>query len=341
MTKNYKEGFGPLYFSIPIISYKCNKNKENMELLTKSNGKYSVSIFSRDGEIEIDNNLPKHKNKKNINDGNEYVTPGELRNRNVIRLDSGFISMSMDDVLVNVADQKKKEKKRSWWDKLKNWRNKDKYKYKYKNTVDDVTIETIEKFTVEHGGMSVIEFFENVKTLLSVEEVKDYETIINNYLKEMAKAKSMGQTAIYERMKNSVEVMKLESILQAKKVRILTSQDIINLGTKSEKGIKIDYIKNFGRIVPDEIMEKKVEADTWEIFDNYVVVHFDPENKSSIKTQQEIEDERNKKKDPILFGIIAGSLNLYYIGDWIDELTLDKAIEIINSTNKEDASKEV
>ena len=30
-------------------------------------------------------------------------------------------------------------------------------------------------------------------------------------------------------------------------------------------------------------------------------------------------EEMKKRKDPILFGVIAGSNKLYFIGDWIDE----------------------
>jgi hypothetical protein len=40
--------------------------------------------------------------------------------------------------------------------------------------------------------------------------------------------------------------------------------------------------------------------------------------------------EAERRKDPILFGVIRGSRKLYYLGSWEDEycdLTLDKFIE--------------
>ena len=59
---------------------------------------------------------------------------------------------------------------------------------------------------------------------------------------------------------------------------------------------------------------KKIEADRLEVFDNYVVLHYDPDKKASDMT----ESEKKVAKDPILFGVIFGSDRLYYIGDWID-----------------------
>lgn len=42
--------------------------------------------------------------------------------------------------------------------------------------------------------------------------------------------------------------------------------------------------------------------------------------------------EKEKAKDPILFGVIQGSRKLYFIGDWIDDycdLTLEKMMKTI------------
>lgn len=64
------------------------------------------------------------------------------------------------------------------------------------------------------------------------------------------------------------------------------------------------------------------------IFDNYVVLHYDPEKKGFALT----EIEKKSKKDPILFGVMKGRRILYYVGDWIDDycdLTLDKFAEMM------------
>jgi hypothetical protein len=58
--------------------------------------------------------------------------------------------------------------------------------------------------------------------------------------------------------------------------------------------------------------------------------------------KQKVEEE--KKKDPILFGVIQNSRKLYFIGDWTDEfcdLTLDKMMEIISDKGLDINNKSV
>jgi len=41
---------------------------------------------------------------------------------------------------------------------------------------------------------------------------------------------------------------------------------------------------------------------------------------------------RERRKDPILFGVINGRRQLYYVGDWTDEfcdLTLDQIVDTL------------
>jgi hypothetical protein len=85
-------------------------------------------------------------------------------------------------------------------------------------------------------------------------------------------------------------------------------------------------------------LDTKARLDELKIFDNYVIMHYDPDGVNSSMTDEEVEEA---KKDPILFGVIAGSRKLYYIGDWVDEycdLTLDAFIDefgkdVINKNN--------
>jgi hypothetical protein len=53
--------------------------------------------------------------------------------------------------------------------------------------------------------------------------------------------------------------------------------------------------------------------------------------------------EVEKAKDPILFGVVKGTRNLYYIGDWIDEycdLTLDKFLSVLEMEEARKLSEE-
>ena len=99
----------------------------------------------------------------------------------------------------------------------------------------------------------------------------------------------------------------------------------------SSKGVRLDFLRGYTRSIPINVSELKTKADTLNVFDNYVVMHYDP----SLKVLTEQSKSRNVKeavthyKDPILFGIIFGSRKLYYVADWItdeDDLTLDKLI---------------
>ena len=105
----------------------------------------------------------------------------------------------------------------------------------------------------------------------------------------------------------------------------ISEDNVVKFYKESDKGLRLDWIKNFTRMIPCEVIDAKVKLDNLKIFDNYVVMHYDPDAKSYAMTQQEIEDA----KDPILFGVIEGSRKLYFVGDWVDEvcdLTLDALV---------------
>ena len=109
---------------------------------------------------------------------------------------------------------------------------------------------------------------------------------------------------------------------------VIDEQTIVDFIKKCEKGLSLDYIKNFARPIPQEVVNKISKLNELEIFDNYVVLHYDPEELS----YKETEYERAKRKDPIIFGLIAGSKKLYYVTDWIDEycdLTLEKFVDTL------------
>jgi hypothetical protein len=79
-------------------------------------------------------------------------------------------------------------------------------------------------------------------------------------------------------------------------------------------------------LIPIEAGDKKIFLDKLCVFDNYVILHYDPEGKSTKLT----DEERKKKEDPILFGVISGSRRLYHVHSWKDELcdlTIDQIIE--------------
>ncbi len=189
--------------------------------------------------------------------------------------------------------------------------------------------------------MQIIEFFKSVKNSASElkiieERYKSFE-IAHEYLKKT------GQKAVLETVSAEIEIYRSETQLFAAGFkRLITEQNAIEFAKKAPRKVKLDWIQNYVRSIPEKITNEKVKLDEKNIFDNYVIMHYDPDGKGSEMTEQ----DKQRAKDPILFGVIAGSTKLYYIGDWIDEycdLTFDKMIEVLGkkAINANDLSAKV
>lgn len=143
----------------------------------------------------------------------------------------------------------------------------------------------------------------------------------------------VGQTALEEELRAKWKVYCFEALLVANQMtRVISEERLIEFVSGCQKGLRLDWIKNFIRIIPSDLAQKKIDIDKLCVFDNYVILHYDPENKNNQWTKEEIQKELERRKDPILFGVIDGSNKLYYIGDWKDEycdLTWDAIAEKI------------
>jgi len=183
-------------------------------------------------------------------------------------------------------------------------------------------------------------FFKHIKN--TAEELENIENRLNSYLKLLQQSKSFGQIALVERLEKRLEVIRNETQLYAKGFKkLLTEKNVVDFYKGCEKGVRLIWIKNFARPIPSKFLDIKNELDEIGVFDNYVIMTYDPQGRSYNQTQKEKEEELAKKKDPILFGVMKDSTNLYYIGDWKDDccdLTLDDIIaklgeEVINANN--------
>lgn len=183
------------------------------------------------------------------------------------------------------------------------------------------------------GEIDIAEFFTNIK-LLSKESAVKYRDRVSNYLQALRNAKMAGQTALLETLLREMIANKYESLLDAEGFYYaVKEEDVVRFAKKTEKGLKLSYIQNFGRPIPEDVVKTLAKANQLEVFDNYVVLYYDPKG----EIYKETEKQRAKRKDPILFGVISGSNKLYYIGDWIDEycdLTLEKFVDTLGM-NKE------
>lgn len=162
------------------------------------------------------------------------------------------------------------------------------------------------------------EFFRKIKLARNVLGISDTNSLVNSYELAVKQAENLGQTALKEQLLDAKKLLLLEACLVEKGWKdYLTEQQLMDFYelTDSSKNLKLVWIKNFVRIIPEYIVEQKKQIDDLKIFDNYVILTFDPLNQMESMTKQEVE----KAKDPILFGVIEGSNKLYFIADWEDE----------------------
>lgn len=206
---------------------------------------------------------------------------------------------------------------------------------------------------------------DNTKFLESVAAENEKEDAhIGNLLLELAaysklieQARANGQTAFVEKLQDTCLVFLYESVLAACGFNRFVSEEMLIdfLTMHSDKkpaegeeepkryysGFRLDWMKNFTRVLPDEVAKKKKLADSLLIFDNYVIFHYDPEKAASAMTRAE---EEAARKDPILFGVIKGSDKLYFIADWIDEfcdLTLREVVTKLGEVDYKDGHFEL
>lgn len=183
-------------------------------------------------------------------------------------------------------------------------------------------------------NLDALQFFSLVK-LTSKENAAEYKDRIEKYLIAINNAIKSGQTALMEDLLRGLVTNKYEAVLNAEGLYYaINEKQMVSFIKECEKGICLDYIKNFSRPIPTEVVEKIDEVNKLEIFDNYVVLYYDPKGEIFKETTK----EEAKRKDPILFGVLAGSRKLYYIADWVDEycdLSLEKFVDTIG-VKKED-----
>jgi len=170
-------------------------------------------------------------------------------------------------------------------------------------------------------------FFKAIKgSLLSIKELKaESMSVVEKLIKE---ANAAGQIAYSEHLqKEKKRIAKELTLIGSGFLLYISSSDIDKFNKHANKAVKLDYIKNYCRKIPDKILEELQRAKQLGVFNDFKILHYDPTGEAVKLTEK----EKEAKKDPILFGQIGGSNRLYYIGDWIDEycdLTLDDFLNV-------------
>lgn len=184
------------------------------------------------------------------------------------------------------------------------------------------------------NNFDVVRYFSDIR-FKSEENAKKYVDRITEYINSIGIAERTGQTALKERLFTELIINKYESILYANGYdKLITEEEMVALTKDAPKALSMVYIENYTRIIPNEVIEKKVELDKCEIFDNYVILHYDIDGKSYARTVAERNREVERARDPILFGVISGSNKLYYIADWEDEYCDLKFEDVVSIVGK-------
>lgn len=180
----------------------------------------------------------------------------------------------------------------------------------------------------------VSETFEKIKGAKSV--IPQDEEIVGKYDGLIERALSNHQIALADKLKEQKEKVVFEQIMLKHGFDTFVSEnDIIEFMKTCDRGVMINFLRNYTEFLPPEVAEKKAAADKEGLFDNYVVVHYDAN--TPLFRASSADEAAIKRRDPILFGLVEGSRSLYYIADWIngdDDLTLEKLEKQIGKTSE-------
>lgn len=234
-----------------------------------------------------------------------YVVSGEIvegRNNDTAR-DGYYRSLGKSIDLMIAEDLK--ESSRSWFYRFLNAI----FKFKKKNA---------------------IKTFEDVKESVLKADMPtsaDMEKAYKNLVKVIAYLRSIGQIDQARDMARMLDVLAAEvTLIKHGYTKFITKKEVIDFMLKAEKGVMVDFVRSYKGIIPPRAIVEKNKVDELMVFDNYVVMYYDPDIAKFELIRREAK-EAEKRRDPILFGMIQNSDRLYYVTDWTteeDDLTLEK-----------------
>lgn len=283
-----------------------------------------LAIFE---DFLLDTNLPKHKDtgiaEHIIEDGRyeEQSTMLHLDDRKAAMLQITYFRSLTSlhnhrDGIVN--NRNTRWRSSSWTTKIANW-------------FHDKKESIIDKITPTKKVESVFKEIVSERLVLEKDKkhIKEFQALITT-------AENAGQADYAEKLKYELAVYYQEmKLYKAGFLNYVTEAQMIKALTNADKKFRLDWIQNFNRSIPAPIVKVKTDLDNeLKAFDNYIIMHYDPFNKNDVMTKTQKKKEIEKAKDPILFGVIAGSRKLYVIADWIDEycdLTFDKLTDMTDT----------
>lgn len=139
---------------------------------------------------------------------------------------------------------------------------------------------------------------------------------------------SSCQYAMAQKVKDHLDVIAAKiNLAQHDMCRYITEDQAIDFMIQAERGVQVEFLRYYPEVLPQDVADRIRQCNADMLFDNYVVMFYSKDAAPVRLLEEAIdEDERHRRNDPILFGTIRGSRDLYYIADWVykdDDLTLE------------------
>ena len=191
-------------------------------------------------------------------------------------------------------------------------------------------MENTEKTVQEQlAELTPTQYFEMLKGMKKEVTEEDIENVLNNCLELMKKPKITGQKKMAQKIYEQSQILmrELKAIKAGFDTYVLREDILHYIKNIAKKTVKIIELENYERDIPDEVIDKLVEAQPF--FDEFFIVFTDYTGEAERTVEKEKRD-----KDPILFGVVhhpnkdkVPTNRMYFIADWVDEycdLTLEE-----------------
>lgn len=204
---------------------------------------------------------------------------------------------------------------------------------KGRKTVIDPNVKVEEK---EEVVLTPAEYFEKVKGRIKETTPEEIKLLFNTTIKQLQRFEITGQKDAAKELYAKALYLEKEYKLIQNGITKYVDRDLIDkyIDTVSDDCVCVIEMRNYDRIIPDEIVDTVVKIK--DLVDEFYIVFTDYTGEKRSKVAKERRD-----KDPILFANIFTdgkvSPRMYFIGDWVDDycdLTLDKMISEISKKEK-------
>jgi len=189
-------------------------------------------------------------------------------------------------------------------------------------------------FSTTEKGYHPLLAFKYIKKNFGILEDSSIKRRLEKLEKACYQAIENGQEALSNKFLKEIARETRESILYVKGYKNFVEYEVIQKVKHKIKGghISDTRFEDFTKVIPKDVLKKKKDAEKF--FDGFVIYHYyNNEIEEKIAKKQKMSsEEKQKMKDPILFGYIKECNRLYFIADWEDEycdLTFDEIVDVV------------